>query len=25
MRLVLLRHAKSDWPPGASDLDRPLA
>jgi phosphohistidine phosphatase len=25
MRLVLLRHAKSDWPAGASDLDRPLA
>ncbi|SFV11518.1 phosphohistidine phosphatase [Methylobacterium sp. 174MFSha1.1] len=24
-RLILLRHAKSDWPDGASDVDRPLA
>ncbi len=24
-RLILLRHAKSDWPDGASDIDRPLA
>lgn len=24
-RLLLLRHAKSDWPEGVSDLDRPLA
>jgi phosphohistidine phosphatase len=24
-RLVLLRHAKSDWPPGVPDEDRPLA
>jgi phosphohistidine phosphatase len=24
-RLILLRHAKSDWPPGVDDLDRPLA
>lgn len=24
-RLMLLRHAKSDWPDGVSDLDRPLA
>jgi phosphohistidine phosphatase len=24
-RLVLLRHAKSDWPPGVADADRPLA
>lgn len=24
-RLVLLRHAKSDWPPGVPDLERPLA
>lgn len=23
-RLVLMRHAKSDWPHGAADLDRPL-
>lgn len=23
--LVLLRHAKSDWPPGVADVDRPLA
>lgn len=23
-RLMLLRHAKSDWPPGMADLDRPL-
>lgn len=23
-RLVLLRHAKSDWPPGVPDHDRPL-
>src|SRR5438105_2422284 len=23
-RLMLLRHAKSDWPKGASDHDRPL-
>lgn len=23
-RLVLLRHAKSDWPPGVPDLERPL-
>ena len=23
-RLILLRHAKSDWPPGLADLDRPL-
>ena len=25
MRLVLLRHAKSDWPAGVLDIDRPLA
>lgn len=24
-RLILLRHAKSDWPDGARDIDRPLA
>jgi phosphohistidine phosphatase len=24
-RLVLLRHAKSDWPPGVDDVARPLA
>ncbi len=24
-RLILLRHAKSDWPPGMVDHDRPLA
>src|SRR5690242_15813577 len=24
-RLILLRHAKSDWPEGVADLDRPLA
>jgi len=24
-RLMLLRHAKSDWPAGMADLDRPLA
>jgi phosphohistidine phosphatase len=24
-RLLLLRHAKSDWPNGVSDLERPLA
>ncbi len=24
-RLMLLRHAKSDWPHGMADLDRPLA
>lgn len=24
-RLVLLRHAKSDWPEGVADADRPLA
>jgi phosphohistidine phosphatase len=24
-RVVLLRHAKSDWPPGVPDEDRPLA
>ena len=24
-QLLLVRHAKSDWPPGMSDLDRPLA
>jgi phosphohistidine phosphatase len=24
-RLMLLRHAKSDWPEGVADLDRPLA
>jgi phosphohistidine phosphatase len=24
-RLLLLRHAKSDWPQGVSDFDRPLA
>ncbi len=24
-RLVLLRHAKSDWPPGIDDAERPLA
>lgn len=24
-RLLVLRHAKSDWPPGFSDIDRPLA
>ncbi|KMO39231.1 phosphoglycerate mutase [Methylobacterium variabile] len=24
-RLILLRHAKSDWPEGVSDPDRPLA
>lgn len=24
-RLILLRHAKSDWPDGTSDVDRPLA
>jgi phosphohistidine phosphatase len=24
-RLLLLRHAKSDWPSGVSDLERPLA
>jgi phosphohistidine phosphatase len=24
-RLILLRHAKSDWPEGLSDLERPLA
>jgi phosphohistidine phosphatase len=24
-RLVLLRHAKSDWPPGVPDEERPLA
>lgn len=24
-RLLLLRHAKSDWPPGVADEDRPLA
>lgn len=24
-RLLILRHAKSDWPPGHSDFDRPLA
>jgi phosphohistidine phosphatase len=23
-RLILLRHAKSDWPEGVADLDRPL-
>jgi phosphohistidine phosphatase len=25
LRLILLRHAKSDWPAGAPDHDRPLA
>jgi len=25
LRLMLLRHAKSDWPTGTADLDRPLA
>jgi phosphohistidine phosphatase len=25
MRLVLLRHAKSDWPANITDLERPLA
>jgi len=24
-RLILLRHAKSDWPPAVADLERPLA
>jgi phosphohistidine phosphatase len=24
-RLILLRHAKSEWPPGVHDLERPLA
>ncbi|WP_298958647.1 histidine phosphatase family protein [uncultured Methylobacterium sp.] len=24
-RLILFRHAKSDWPDGVADLDRPLA
>jgi phosphohistidine phosphatase len=24
-RLVVLRHAKSDWPPGVSDEERPLS
>ncbi|MBA4788247.1 MAG: histidine phosphatase family protein [Rhizobiales bacterium] len=24
-RLILLRHAKSDWPDGIADLERPLA
>ena len=24
-RLILLRHAKSAWPDGAPDVDRPLA
>ncbi|MGU3493162.1 SixA phosphatase family protein [Xanthobacteraceae bacterium A53D] len=24
-RLILLRHAKSDWPEGLADLERPLA
>ncbi len=24
-RLIILRHAKSDWPSGFSDFDRPLA
>ncbi|MGF3027336.1 SixA phosphatase family protein [Methylobacterium aquaticum] len=24
-RLILLRHAKSDWPDGVADADRPLA
>ncbi len=24
-RLLILRHAKSDWPGGAEDFDRPLA
>ena len=24
-RLMLLRHAKSDWPDGVADIDRPLA
>src|SRR3990172_12453315 len=24
-RLMLLRHAKSDWPVGVADLERPLA
>ena len=24
-RLLILRHAKSDWPSGLSDFDRPLA
>lgn len=23
--LVVVRHAKSDWPPGVADMDRPLA
>lgn len=23
-RLVIMRHAKSDWPPGVPDFDRPL-
>ena len=25
LRLLLLRHAKSAWPPGILDVDRPLA
>lgn len=25
LRLLLLRHAKSSWPPGVLDIDRPLA
>ena len=25
LRLLLLRHAKSDWPDGVDDHDRPLA
>lgn len=25
LRLLILRHAKSDWPSGYSDFDRPLA
>ncbi|MBF9194772.1 SixA phosphatase family protein [Microvirga terrestris] len=25
LRLLLLRHAKSSWPPGILDVDRPLA
>lgn len=25
LRLMLLRHAKSDWPDGVADIDRPLA
>ncbi len=23
-RLIIMRHAKSDWPPGVADVDRPL-